>query len=255
MSRRVEPRRVRRAQRRTSWTRFNLPHGQDWPEWPTSYSDRYLGPLANVASCDLGVNRRLKQLSEHSCLRRVLRGLGCENESLLSLQWDSGSSLEDNLLGRVTLNILTIPYTGVSDRKTWSNAIQNAFQGFMPKGGGKPGTPRIFCWKTSAWVDDGHLEQPTPAEIGPRQAAYYLFYCWVGHMTSAVQEEVSAKDPESHGLWAARVAKAMPPVEAWEQERWDIERAPLNYDPVSGDEGDEDMDFVDDLELMQIASC
>ncbi|KAI0549664.1 hypothetical protein F4679DRAFT_546084 [Xylaria curta] len=269
MPRGHEPRRVRQRERRTSWTRFYLPHGQDWPEWPTDYPDRYLGPLAHVANpLYVYLGRQvddptkavfivfwesaddLNNFQHTPACGEFLRGLGCENESLLSLQWDTGSSLEDNLLSRVTLNIFTIPYTGVPDRKTWSNAIRNAFQGFMPKGG--EGVPHIFRWITAAWVDDGHEEQPTPAESSPRQATYYLFYCWVGHNTSVVHEEISAKDPESHGLWAARVAKATPPIGAWDQERWDIKQTPLNTDPVSGDDGDEDMDFVDDLELMGI---
>ncbi|TRX89682.1 hypothetical protein FHL15_009432 [Xylaria flabelliformis] len=271
MARRGEPRRLRQGERRTSWTRFYLPPGQDWPEWPTDYPDRYLGPLADVADRNYVYLGRqvddptkavfivfwesadeLSYFQHTPACGEFLRGLGCENKSLLSLQYDTGAFFEGHLLGRVTLNILTIPYTGVPDRKTWSNSIQHAFQGFMPKGGGKPGIPHIFRWKTSAWVDDGHQEQSAPVEIGPRHATYYLFYCWVGQTTSAVEEEISAKDPESHGLWAARVARVMPPVEAWEQERWDIKRAPLNTDPASGDDGDEDMDFVDDLELMGI---
>ncbi|KAI0456740.1 hypothetical protein F5B21DRAFT_502037 [Xylaria acuta] len=56
-------------------------------------------------------------------------------------------------------------------------------------------------------------------------------------------EEASAKDPQLHGLWSETVAKAMPPVEAWDQERWDIERAPRDivfYDDEY-EEGDYDM--------------
>jgi hypothetical protein len=39
-------------------------------------------------------------------------------------------------------------------------------------------------------------------------------------------------------LWVKAVAKAMPPVEAWEQERWDIEVAPCCLD--SDDDEDDD---------------
>ncbi len=40
---------MRPTQQRTTWTRFRLARGQDWPIWSTAYSDTYLGPLADVA--------------------------------------------------------------------------------------------------------------------------------------------------------------------------------------------------------------
>ncbi|AEO71772.1 uncharacterized protein THITE_2124605 [Thermothielavioides terrestris NRRL 8126] len=33
---------------RTTWTRFRLPRGQDWPNWSKPYPDEHLGPLAGV---------------------------------------------------------------------------------------------------------------------------------------------------------------------------------------------------------------
>lgn len=37
-------------ERRTSWTRFHLPRGQDWPTWLTGGS-LDLGPLTGVTGC------------------------------------------------------------------------------------------------------------------------------------------------------------------------------------------------------------
>ncbi|KAI0906351.1 hypothetical protein F4823DRAFT_607539 [Ustulina deusta] len=42
-----------------SWTRFYLLHGQDWLEWPTSYPNRYRGPLADVK--DLVAKRIIRE--------------------------------------------------------------------------------------------------------------------------------------------------------------------------------------------------
>lgn len=44
--------RLRMEQRRTTWTRFHLPGGQNWPKWTTSYSNTYLGPLTDVPGCE-----------------------------------------------------------------------------------------------------------------------------------------------------------------------------------------------------------
>jgi len=37
--------------KRTSWTRFHLPRGQEWPAWSSSYSDTYRGPLEDAPGC------------------------------------------------------------------------------------------------------------------------------------------------------------------------------------------------------------
>ncbi|KAK6957470.1 hypothetical protein Daesc_000256 [Daldinia eschscholtzii] len=39
---------LRQQNKRTSWTRFYLPRGQDWPTWPAGHSDAHIGPLAAV---------------------------------------------------------------------------------------------------------------------------------------------------------------------------------------------------------------
>lgn len=281
-------RHLRREQKRTTWTRFHLPRGQDWPKWMTGRLNTYLGPLADVTGrgkvrlgrkvddpeqaalivreCVLARfitvipdSHRLLTHSEivwesadalkdfqHSPLcSEFLQSLGCENEneSLLSLQWDSGFSMGENLgqaddlHGRMTLTTFNIPYTGVPDCKAWRRALADAFGGFMPKGCEDLRSPPAFQWKAYAWVDDNHQEQPTAAETSRGQAVCYQFFRWNGNGASPEREEASARDPGAHELWAKTVAKAMPPVEAWKQERWDIEVAPCCLDSETG-EGD-----------------
>ncbi|KFY36992.1 hypothetical protein V494_04905 [Pseudogymnoascus sp. VKM F-4513 (FW-928)] len=49
------------AEMRTTWTRFYLPHAQDWPTWSTSYSDPHRGPLAGVEGIrDVWVGRMVE---------------------------------------------------------------------------------------------------------------------------------------------------------------------------------------------------
>jgi hypothetical protein len=38
--------------RRTTWTRFHLPRGQEWPTWSVVYSDPHRGPLTDVEGID-----------------------------------------------------------------------------------------------------------------------------------------------------------------------------------------------------------
>ncbi|KAI1119689.1 hypothetical protein F5Y10DRAFT_169685 [Nemania abortiva] len=243
---------------RVCWIRFSLPPDEDWPTWPTSYADKYRGPLTDVTGCqEVLVGRQvdspeeavfvifwestevLQAFQKTPANGELLRGLGYENESIVKLRYTHGGTMQSLLPGRVTLNILTIPYTGVPDYEAWRVAILDAFTAFMPKGSGTPGRPQIFRFPTCAWADDEQEVRPTPGGIGRKQAAFYFFYCWQGVDTSIKEEEISANDPESYGLWAERVARASPPVEGWVQERWHIRREPYEFGP--GEEDDEDV--------------
>ncbi|KFZ24804.1 hypothetical protein V502_00714 [Pseudogymnoascus sp. VKM F-4520 (FW-2644)] len=54
--------------RRTTWTRFHLPRGQDWPTWSTSHSDPHRGPLTDVAGIkNVWLGRRVED-SEQAAL-------------------------------------------------------------------------------------------------------------------------------------------------------------------------------------------
>ncbi|KAI2606573.1 hypothetical protein GGR54DRAFT_644187 [Hypoxylon sp. NC1633] len=41
----------RQLLKRTSWTRFYLTCGQDWPTWSEGYADVHRGPLTGVTGC------------------------------------------------------------------------------------------------------------------------------------------------------------------------------------------------------------
>ncbi|KAK1762007.1 hypothetical protein QBC33DRAFT_614563 [Phialemonium atrogriseum] len=223
-------RHLRREQKRTTWTRFHLRRGQDWPKWMTGRLNIYLGPLADVTGRGkVRLGRKvddpeqaalivlwesadaLKDFQHSPLCSEFLQSLGCENEneSLLSLQWDSGFSMGENLgqaddlHGRMTLTTFNIPYTGVPDARHGAAL----------------------------------LPTPSAAETIRGQAVCYQFFRLNGNGASPEREEASARDPGAHELWAKTVAKAMPPVEAWKQERWDIEEAPCCLDSET-DEGD-----------------
>ncbi|KAH8164321.1 hypothetical protein CIB48_g3931 [Xylaria polymorpha] len=274
---------LRQERKRTTWTRFHLPRGQDWPKWSATYSNTYLGPLADVAGCmKVRLGRKVedpeqavlivrKCVLDHigltlwlTCSETVwesvdalndfqqspacsefIRGLGSEDKSpsqLLSLQWDGGFCLGDELRrgddlhGRITLTILTIPYTGVADRKSWRRVLLEAFGAFLPMGCAHLHPPPPFRWMAYTWIDNYQQTQPTGVETGRKQAVCYLFFRWNGNGASPQLEEASVGAPGAYELWAATVAKATPPVESWGQERWDIEVAPCHLEPDSGDD-------------------
>ncbi|KAI0443518.1 hypothetical protein F4803DRAFT_306163 [Xylaria telfairii] len=261
------PQQLRQERKRTTWTRFHLPRGQDWPKWPATYANTYLGPLTDVAGCmKVRLGRKvedpeeavlivlwesvdaLDDFQQSPACTEFLRGLGFEDKSpsqLLSLQWDGGFCLGDELRrgddlhGRITLTILTIPYTGVADRKSWRRVLLEAFGAFLPMGCSHLRPPPPFRWMAYTWIDNYQQAQPTAVEAGRKQAVCYLFFRWNGNGAGPQLEEASVRAPAAYDLWAATVAKATPPVESWEQERWDIEVAPCHLEPDFGDDEEE----------------
>ncbi|KAI1125539.1 hypothetical protein F5Y10DRAFT_246763 [Nemania abortiva] len=240
----------RRERKRTTWTRFRLPLGQDWPKWP-GYSDTYHGPLADVAGCErIRLGRivedpeqaalivlwesaeALNDFQKSSLCGEFLRFLGCENEPLLSLQYDCGFCMgelprePDDLYGRMTLTIVNVSITGVLDRDRMRGTLRRAFGAYMPEGCEDLRTPPYYHWNAYAWVDDSQQEQPTAVNASSSLATCYVFFRWNGAGASAEREEASVKEPGAAESWAQTIAEAMPPIETWKQERWDIEVAP-----------------------------
>lgn len=125
----------------------------------------------------------------------------------------------------MTLTILTVqgPYNA------GRHALHAAFRDFVPKGCrdllGPPG------WSSQAftWVDVDSAGSPSAA------VCYHLFR-WNGNRSSTEREEVAVREPGSYESWKDVVAKATPPVVAWEQERWDIEVAPCHVPPEESEE-------------------
>lgn len=64
-------RQLRRERKRTTWTRFHLPRGQEWPEWINGHSNIYLGPLADVAGCEkVRLGRRVEDPEQTAMIVR-----------------------------------------------------------------------------------------------------------------------------------------------------------------------------------------
>ncbi|KAI1426994.1 hypothetical protein F5Y12DRAFT_739436 [Xylaria sp. FL1777] len=275
-----DARTLRMQRARITWTRFRLPRDQAWPKWSEAYPDTYLGPLANAPGCkkvSLGTKVEIPEQAafiihwesadaleafRHSPLcGEFLQSLGRDDddadESLLSLQYASGfwiDAVHDELSGRITLNRFKIPFIGAPDRRSWLNTILTAFgsttrfgspRGFMPKGCEDLRGPPAVQYKAFAWVDDGQ-EQTTIANTSPNMAICFLFWRWNCQGASTEREEASVKEPGAHELWAETVAKAMPPVETWEQERWDIEIAPCYIRRVDDEEEEEEEEDTSD---------
>ncbi|KAI0401786.1 hypothetical protein F4802DRAFT_600630 [Xylaria palmicola] len=134
----------RKATRHT-WTRFQLPLGQGWPIWPRNYADKYHGPLKDVAGVGRTSLGRMVEDPEQAVFVIPVAGwestealaafrlsalcgsfLGSlgrsedddDDDALLTFRWDYGflmHKISDKLFGRVTLNILRIPFTGAPD--------------------------------------------------------------------------------------------------------------------------------------------
>lgn len=102
----------------------------------------------------------------------------------------------------------------------------------MPKGCEDLRGPPVFQFNAYAWADDHPQERPEAmVDTSRGQAMCYLLFRWNGNGATPEREEASVNEPGAHEWWAKAVAKAMPPVEAWEQERWDIEVAPCCLGP------------------------
>ncbi|KAI1470385.1 uncharacterized protein F4812DRAFT_417327, partial [Daldinia caldariorum] len=182
----------------------------------------------------------------------------------VSFQWNSGYRFEEDLQGRVTLTILAIPYTGDPVPEPWASAVHSTFDQFLPEGcedlsAQWPGA-RMHFWTAWAWVDGGIPQQQEGGEeenvaAGKKkkkkkkksdQAFLCEFRRWNGyHGATPELEEFLAKSPRARQSWAETVAKVMPPVTAWDQERWDVRLMP-DYISLGEDEEEEEEEDLDE---------
>lgn len=95
----------------------------------------------------------------------------------------------------------------------------------------------VLVTTEDAWVDGkfGKIEENEEGNNGRTILCEFRHWTGVYGVTPEL-EEVSAKDPLARESWVQAVAKVMPPVTAWEQERWDIRVVPSFESP----EEDED---------------
>ncbi|KAK0742158.1 hypothetical protein B0T21DRAFT_282270 [Apiosordaria backusii] len=150
--------------------------------------------------------------------------------------------------GRVTFNAFLVP------RKPGDDPTQSAYQGlrgqlcnFQPRGSefirghGLHWQDYMTTWfwmiEEDNWVQSkfGKLEQTEEHTQG--RAVICEFHLWPRKYGATPEhEEASAADPEARKSWNEAVAKVMPPVTAWVQERWDISEIPRYEPPWEPDE-------------------
>ncbi|KAL6824641.1 hypothetical protein J3E69DRAFT_337169 [Trichoderma sp. SZMC 28015] len=187
-----------------------------------------------------------------------------------SLHWHHSDRKELEVEGRVTLTAFLVPYTGGPDLEQIRFSIVRAFKGFVPAdcedlrpppplsrdsipfGGQWPGLvaflpkPDGLVW---AWTDTGDNEQWQPPgqsvaaeENGSGQMVVCQFRLWNGlYGATRQREEASAKNPLARESWETVVSNVIPPVTAWEQERWDIQVAPSYLSPLIDEEEEEEL--------------
>lgn len=89
------------------------------------------------------------------------------------------------------------------------------------------------------------VEQARPSAVGGDQekaAVGYHFFRWNGNDNAPELEDATTKDTKAKESWDRWLAKTMPPVSFWGQERWDVELAPC-YHVEAAEEDDEDKEY------------
>lgn len=149
-------------------------------------------------------------------------------------------SLEQNLHGRITLTIL---HVRVEDDILANTAQQevpyrkpslSGFLPFLPAGCRDLHGPRCHSRLVFTWSTREHQQQRIQPDgtRAAREALCYLFFRWNGYHGTPEREEAAAQDAKARKSWADAVAKVMPPVVAWEQERWHIKTAPCYSEEI-----------------------
>ncbi|KAK3689190.1 hypothetical protein B0T22DRAFT_513368 [Podospora appendiculata] len=211
----------------------------------------------------------LKDFQQSPLCGEFLRSLGLEDSDarqgspFVSLVYDCGFCLgeklgeADDLHGRMTLTKLYSAYdaSATPDHFAWRNDLGNAFGRWMSPGCEDLAGPPVYQFNAAAYVDgdaDGQRQDlPGPPAVvtghtrgdsSQKIAVCYRFFRWNAHGATAEREEASFALPGSSEMWAARIARSMPPIVAWEQERWDIEVAPgcIDSHPNTEDEEEEE---------------
>ncbi|KAI1172562.1 hypothetical protein F4777DRAFT_507889 [Nemania sp. FL0916] len=146
---------------------------------------------------------------------------------------DTTSTPTANAEGLLTLTALMIPHRDNSLKWTWLEVVLDAFDWFRPHGceiigRGRYGPLRARALATwfwvlneDAWVDKtfGQAEQTEDGEIA--RTILCELRPWNGTWDATPElEEVSSQNPLARVSWNQAVARVMPPVTAWVQERW-----------------------------------
>lgn len=142
--------------------------------------------------------------------------------------------------GRVTFNAFLVPRKGDWPTMwTWYESLREVLGCFYPRGfefiadlvqWEQYTTTWFWTLAEDGWVESkfGKLEQAQ--EDTQCRTVICEFHLWSGEWGPTPEhEEASATDPQARESWNEAVAKVMPPVTAWVQERWDIRRVPRHY--------------------------
>ncbi|GAW12856.1 hypothetical protein ANO14919_022270 [Xylariales sp. No.14919] len=222
---------------------------------------RTLDDLKNFQSSSACVEF-LQGLPENDNMQApIVSGLG--NESSASAPPSRFLTLEHvnhyptaGLEGRVTITAFLIPHKDESMKRVWYKQVSDVFRGFLPRGSEFIRSHRHFRWQyltvwfwvrtEDHWVEKtlGKLENNNQDDENGR-TVICEFRLWPrSYNVTPEHEESSAKDPLARESWAQALANVMPPVTAWEQERWDIQGIPRFYPPEEIDPED----LAEDLE-------
>lgn len=144
--------------------------------------------------------------------------------------------------GRVTFTAFLIPRKDDSERRTWYEKIRDVFGHFLPlvRTNSLYGWPSLTVWfwvlVEDDWVGEkfGKPEQNQEDDQGQTILCQFRLWPSSGNVRPAHQD-ASATDPQVRESWAQAVANVMPPVTAWEQERWDIRKVPRFEPPEETD--------------------
>ncbi len=154
--------------------------------------------------------------------------------------------------GRVTLNAFLVPHKGdLSATNPWYKSLRAVLGRFQPRGSEfieeriSPGWQRFTTTWFWALAEDGWVEskfgksEQSQRDTQQGRTIICEFHLWSREWGATPEhEEASATDPQARESWNEAVAKVMPPVTAWVQERWDICDVPRFHAPWEMDPED-----------------
>ncbi|KAI0205633.1 hypothetical protein F4808DRAFT_409744 [Astrocystis sublimbata] len=147
--------------------------------------------------------------------------------------------------GRVTLTAFSMPAADKSTERGWQEKVRDAFR-FFPRGSESIRLHRNFRWQhytiwfmvtgEDGWARDKFASVEGESKQEQDRAILCEFRLWPSRMDVTPElEEALAKDPQAKATWEEAAATVMPPVTAWEQERWDIWKIPRFEPPMEID--------------------
>jgi hypothetical protein len=93
-------------------------------------------------------------------------------------------------------------------------------------------TTWFWALAEDGWVESKFGNSERTQEDMQGRSVLCEFHLWPRRYgVTPEHEEASAADPQARESWKEAVAKVMPPVTAWVQERWDILKVPYLEPP------------------------